>query len=423
MSFPATPASGSTAHVFPAWPQHHVNDHLKADIPGGTPRPGGELAALVSSTGTPVVAAVHRGAFAASAAVGPAASGADFFGVPGSDFPPYVIDSLGAVLNFGFYPYDGVDPTQVGHGFRPTPRLGVRPDVADGFRRFAQRKAADLRHSGHDAAAADIEKITAESTVLQDGRMMFRNGTKLAFHEMPRSPGCDPMLAVNFAGMSATRRDGAETGERFRGDIPTGLRQARHVVRSVVTSRATSNTRLVTLLGEYVRTRPESMFAYGHSMGGAFAEQLSNEVAASNRSNPQAAGKRVAFIAFQSATLQASESSRMLHRPHSGRHGESDQRDVRCCHVQSPRDLIGKLQGSRVFKWAAGRRVSADTGTRIDVLRDSGQTPVQQHDRVYQLLAEDLQRNPADLRRLLDHMQAVYRYSSQAAHGLLLGAR
>jgi hypothetical protein len=344
----------------------------------------------------------------------------DFFGVPAQDFPPHVIDGLAAILNFGFFPYDGIDPSRADQGFRPTPQLGARPDVADGFRRFVHQKAADMRQAGDETGAAGIEKIAAESTHLDDGRMMFRNGTKVAFHEMPQAPGCKPLIAANFAGMSGTRHDAAESATRFRGDIPTSLRQVSHVVRSVVTREATSNTQLVGLMAEYLRSRPESMFAYGHSMGGAFAEQLSNEIAAWNRENPEATPKRVAFMAFQSATLQASDASRNLQLPYFGRYGETDQREVRCCHVQSPRDLIGQLQGTRAFKWVAGSRVAAPTGTRIDVLRDSDQTPTQQHDRVYQLLASDLQHNPQDLRRLLDHMGEVYRYSSRAEHGMPL---
>ena len=365
-------------------------------------------------------AGVASADFDAPGATASAVHKPDFFGVPSKDFPPHVFDSLAAILNFGFFPYDGVDPARADQSFRPTPQLATRPDLAEGFRRFVQEKAEAMRSAGDTSGVVELEKIAAESTVLDDGRMIFRNGTKVAFHEMPRAPGCKPMLAVNFAGMSGTRHDAAESATRFLGDIPTSLRQVSHVVRSVVTRHATPNTQLVELLAEYLRGRPESVFAYGHSMGGAFAEQLSNQIAAWNRENPEATPKRVAFMAFQSATLQASAASRTLQLPHFGRYGETDQREVRCCHVQSPRDLIGQFQGTRAFRWAAGSRVAAPTGTSIDVLRDSDRTPVQQHDHVYQLLAENLQKNPLDLRRLLDHMGEVYRYSSRVEHGMPL---
>lgn len=399
-------------------------EHHGAPPQGSAPPTDGVLAPLNVDKKPPVACSQLAPHFDMPGATAASPTGDDFFfGIPYSDYQPHVIDSLAAILNFGFFPYDGVDQSQKSQAFRPTPQLSTRPDVADGFRRFVRAKAAELRQAGDAPGAVDVERIAAESTLLDDGRMMFRNGTKLAFHEMPQCPGCEPLLAVNFAGMSATRRDGAGTGERFRGDVPTSLRQVRHVVRSVVTGHATSNTRLVRLLGEYIRSRPEDVFAYGHSMGGAFAEQLSNQIAAWNRVNPEAAGKRVAFMAFQSATLQASDVSRALQAPYVARRDENDPREVRCCHVQSPRDLIGQFQGTRAFKWAAGQHVAAPVGTRIDVLRDSNLSPVQQHDRVYQLLAEDLQRNPKDLRRLLDHLGDVYRYSTRAARGAPLGAR
>ncbi|WPB59243.1 hypothetical protein [Xylophilus sp. GOD-11R] len=308
-------------------------------------------------------------------------------------FEPYVWAALAAVLEFGYFPYDGRKPAN---------GLHTRPDLARGFREFVRRAMVEAWATGRADVAQQLRRIARESVLLDDGRMMFVNGTKLAFHDMPTPPGGQSLIAVNFGGMSANRVDSRNLTKRYLGDIPTTVRQGRHVLQSALSRRPTSNTLLVRLLADYLRTRPESFFAYGHSMGGALGRHLSDELVMPAGAGDAMAPKPVAFVAFQSADLQV---------PSRAPPTDPESDAVRACHVQSPADPLQRFLASSFVQRITGARVAPRVGTSIDVLAGHRASGLKQHDRIYPLLHRELNERPAYLPQLLEQMERAYAYS------------
>lgn len=321
------------------------------------------------------------------------------------EFPEHVWDGLSTLLDYGAYPYDGRVPGSTGQAsLREGPRAALRPDLADAFRAFVRSQVAWARRMGWHDEARQIERLAREVRVLQDGCMVFRDGTKFAFHDLRHAPGDQPMIAINFAGMSATRVDSTNLFKRYLGDPVSSWHQLNHVLRSATTDRPTSNTRLVELLGRFLLGRPETFLAYGHSMGGAFSQHLSNLMESIAANWPDLPRQRIASVGIQPASPQRS--------PHAPEPIPM-QDGFRSSRWRSRDDPVGRVEGSGAGRALVAPHVEPFTGADITILDASPASSMQKHTRVYALLAEEVRRNPEELRTLLRQMQRAYGYSSR----------